>query len=203
MPVDGIGLRGDLAHVADHADVRVIAERDRDARVLGRLAHEQRRHVEHRVLAALLCDLHHHLAGLHDFTGLGALAGDDAGDIRAQLGIADVVARGARGGLGRRNPRLRRRQLLLRIIVLGARDDAGGHQRAVACLVVARLHQRCLAGGKVRLRRAQRVLRILRLDARHDLPGGNPVADGHAPLDQATADPEGEIGLGLGLDLAA
>ena len=100
------------------------------------------------------------------------------------------------------DPRLRRLQSLLRRIEDRARCEAALHQVILAVEIVLRLGCLGIGGGERGLRRAQPVEFVLRIELGQHLIGLDLVADLALPLDDPSADPEGEIHLVFGPDVA-
>ena len=93
------------------------------------------------------------------------------------------------------DPRLRRLQRLLRRIEDGPGGEAALHQMVLAVEIVLRLDLLALRGVERRLRRAQRIEFVLRIEFRQHLIRLDLVADLAFPLDDPSADAEGEVHL--------
>ena len=99
------------------------------------------------------------------------------------------------------DPGLRRLQRLLRRIENRPRGEAALHQVVLAVESVLRLDLLAARGVERRLRRAQRVEFVLRIELRQHLVRLDLVADLALPLDDPSADAEGEVHLVFGADV--
>ena len=158
------------------------------------------RHIEHGIAAACQRDPNDQLSGLHHFAGLRRGRGHDAGGIRVQRGVAHPVLGSLQLRLRDVDLSPRRFLLLLRLLELGARRDAGGEQRLLTLEVACGLGDSCLGRHEIGLRRTQSVLLVLRLDPGYQLSGLDAIADIHRPFDQPSSKAEGQTRLGFGLD---
>ena len=174
---DRIGLCRDLANTPSRRHLRIVCQADGDLQIGRRGSDQLSGNIEHRVTAVLPRNPCNHLPGLNDLAGRRTCRGDLARRVGSEFGEADEVVGGAQLGLRRVDLRLGGLLRLRRHLEIGARGPPLCQQRLLTFVVIARLRQLALRGGKGRLCLPQRVQLVLRLQSRQQLSGLNPIAD--------------------------
>ena len=141
------------------------------------------------------------LPRLHHLTGFGGSRRDRSLDIGLELGKAHPVLSDVELGGRIVNPGLSRLQRLLRGIEVRPGGEAALHQMVLAVERVLRLDLLAVGGVQRRLRRTERVEFVLRIEFRQHLVRLDLVADLALPLDDPSANAEGEVHLVFSTDI--
>ena len=136
-----------------------------------------------------------HLAGLNDLADFGPLFRDHAGGIGFEFRVAQLFFGGFQSGFRRIQLRFRCLQLAQGEIVFIARYHPIRQQFLLTSFEGFRLVKSGSRRGEVGLRGVPGVAFDFGIQQRHRLPGFDHVADPDFPLDDLSANPEGEIDL--------
>ena len=148
-------LGRNLPHAAGGSHLRIVGQGDLDQRIARAAAHHLLGHIEDGIAAALMRELHDHLAGPDHLARLRADRGHCARRIGDQDRVAQLILRDAQLRLSVIDLRLGCPEVLLRFVESGARRPAILQQLLLPPEGEARLDQHRLRRGKGGFCRAQ------------------------------------------------